>query len=44
MILNKVLPDKVEQVRDYVGRAIQEGGRPLLGVVPDLPFLGKDIR
>ena len=42
MILNKVLPDKVEQVRDYVGRAIQERwGVPLLGVVPDLPFLGK---
>ena len=39
MILNKVVPDKVEQVRDYVGRAIQERwGVPLLGVVPDLPF------
>ena len=42
VVLNKVVPDKVEQVRDYVGRAIQERwGVPLLGVVPDLPFLGK---
>ena len=44
VVLNKVVPDKVEQVRDYVGRAIQERwGVPLLGVVPDLPFLGKQL-
>ena len=42
VVLNKVVPEKVEQVRDYVGRAIQQRwGVPLLGVVPDLPFLGK---
>ena len=30
------------QVRDYVGRALRDRwGAPLLGVVPDLPFLGK---
>ena len=42
VVLNKVVPSKVEMVRDYFGRAIQERwGVPLLGVVPDLPFLGK---
>ena len=42
VILNKVLPDKVEMVRDYFGRVMeQRWGLPLLGVVPDLPFLSK---
>jgi hypothetical protein len=42
VVLNKVKADKVEMVRDYVGRLLQERwGVPLLGVVPDLPFLGK---
>ena len=37
VILNKVLPDKVEMVRDYFGRVMeQRWGLPLLGVVPDL--------
>jgi len=42
VVLNKVMPDKVEMIRDYFGRAIRDRwGVPLLGVVPDLPFLGK---
>ena len=42
VILNKVRPDKVDMIRDYVGRALRDRwGCPLLGVVPDLPFLGK---
>ena len=42
IILNKVMPDKVDMVRDYFGRAaMARWGVPLLGVVPDLPFLGK---
>jgi len=42
VILNKVRPDKVEMIRDYFGRAVaSRWGVPLLGVVPDLPFLGK---
>lgn len=42
VVLNKVMPDKVDMVRDYVGRVVRERwGVPLLGVVPDLPFLGK---
>lgn len=42
VVVNKVLPDKVDMIRDYFGRAIKERwGVPLLGVVPDLPFLAK---
>ena len=42
VIINKVQPDKVEMVRDYLGRLLeQRWGVPLLGVVPDLPFLSK---
>jgi len=42
VVVNKVVPDKVDMIRDYFGRAIKERwGVPLLGVVPDLPFLGK---
>jgi BioD-like phosphotransacetylase family protein len=33
-ILNKVLPDKVEFIRDFAGRGLRKLGVPLLGVVP----------
>lgn len=33
-ILNKVLPDKIELVREYAGRGLARLGVPLLGVVP----------
>lgn len=42
VVLNKVMPEKVEMIRDYFGRVCtKRWGVPLLGVVPDLPFLGK---
>lgn len=42
VVLNKVVPDKVEMVREYVGKLLQRwGGVPLLGVVPDEPYLGR---
>ena len=42
VILNKVLPDKVEQVRDYVGRAIQERwGVPSAGCRAGLTLPGQ---
>ena len=42
VIINKVQPDKLDMVRDYLGRLLeQRWGVPLLGVVPDLPFLSK---
>lgn len=42
VILNKTRPDKVRMIEDYFGRLLRERwGVPLLGVVPDLPFLGK---
>jgi BioD-like phosphotransacetylase family protein len=42
VVLNKVRPDKVDKVRDYFERLLRaRWGVPLLGVVPDLPFLGK---
>lgn len=41
VIINKVIPDKVQQTRDYIGRAMMQAwGVPLLGVIPDRPFLG----
>jgi BioD-like phosphotransacetylase family protein len=33
-ILNKVMPDKLEFIRDFAGRGLRELGVPLLGVVP----------
>lgn len=42
VIINKVLPNKYEQTQYYLERAIREkwGNVPLLGVIPDRPFLG----
>jgi BioD-like phosphotransacetylase family protein len=33
-ILNKVMPDKIEFIRDFAGRGLRKLGVPLLGVVP----------
>ena len=33
-IINKVLPDKIEFIRDFAGRGLRRLGVPLLGVVP----------
>jgi len=33
-ILNKVMPDKLEFIRDFAGRGLRRLGVPLLGVVP----------
>jgi len=41
VIINKVLPDKYDQTKDYMSRALMDNwGIPLLGCVPDRPFLG----
>ena len=34
VILNKVMPDKLEFIRDFAGRGLRKLGTPLLGVVP----------
>ncbi len=34
VILNKVMPDKLEFIRDFAGRGLKRLGVPLLGVVP----------
>ncbi len=34
VILNKVLPSKIDKVRHYVGRKLDQWGIPLLGVLP----------
>ncbi len=39
VILNKVLPAKLDTVRDFVGRALARAGIPLLGVIPEEPVL-----
>ncbi len=41
VIINKVIPDKVEQVRDYTGRALAWHGLDLIGVLPNVPFLSE---
>lgn len=41
VIINKVMPDKLEQTKEYLGKALmQSWGVPLLGCIPDRPFLG----
>ncbi|MBI3947259.1 MAG: AAA family ATPase [Armatimonadetes bacterium] len=38
-VINRALPEKLEMVRDYVGRGLARLGVPLLGVVPLRPKL-----
>jgi len=41
VIINKVIPDKLQQTKHYIGKAMMQAwGVPLLGVIPDRPFLG----
>jgi dethiobiotin synthetase len=41
VILNKVIPSKYEQTKHYMSKAmLQSWGVPLLGCIPDRPFLG----
>jgi BioD-like phosphotransacetylase family protein len=41
VILNKVKPDKIDMVRGYFTKLLKRWDVPLLGVVPDEPFLGR---
>jgi BioD-like phosphotransacetylase family protein len=41
VIINKVLPDKVEYIRKLAARGLERKGLRLLGVVPHMPFLSK---
>eukprot|EP00934_Nitzschia_sp_Nitz4_P003718 Nitzschia sp. Nitz4//scaffold303_size22340//3673//5055//NITZ4_008565-RA/size22340-processed-gene-0.17-mRNA-1//-1//CDS//3329547051//3708//frame0 len=43
VIVNRVRPDKMDQTREYIQKALDlhwGGDIPLLGLVPDRPFLG----
>jgi BioD-like phosphotransacetylase family protein len=42
VIVNKVQPDKLEQTREYITKALtlHWGDVPLVGCIPDRPFLG----
>ena len=41
IVINKVLPDKYEQTKYYMGKALMDNWNiPLLGCIPDRPFLG----
>lgn len=41
VIINKVIPEKYEQTKHYMEKAIMQAwGIPLLGCIPDRPFLG----
>ncbi|KAL7575839.1 hypothetical protein ACA910_003160 [Epithemia clementina (nom. ined.)] len=41
VIINKVIPDRYEQTKHYMSKAMKQAwGIPLLGCIPDRPFLG----
>lgn len=44
VIVNKVQPSKLEQTREYITKALDmhwgKGAVPLVGIIPDRPFLG----
>ncbi len=41
VIINKVIPDKLEQTKKYMAKAMMNAwGVPLIGCIPDRPFLG----
>ena len=41
VVINKVLPSKYDQTKEYMSKALMDRwGIPLLGVIPDRPFLG----
>jgi len=41
VIVNKVIPEKYDQTKDYMSRALEQCWNvPLLGCIPDRPFLG----
>jgi len=41
VVLNKVIPEKCEQTKKYMSKVLQQTwGVPLLGCIPDRPFLG----
>ena len=41
VVINKVLPSKYDQTKRYMSKALMDRwGVPLLGVIPDRPFLG----
>ena len=41
VILNKVLPEKIDFIREYAGRGLARIGLPLLGVIPLHPSLSQ---
>jgi dethiobiotin synthetase len=42
VIINKVIPDKYDQTKHYMRKAMMQAwGVPLLGCIPDLPYLGR---
>lgn len=41
VVINKVLPSKYDQTKEYMSKALMDRwGVPLLGIIPDRPFLG----
>eukprot|EP00978_Attheya_sp_CCMP212_P005534 scaffold12431_cov57-Attheya_sp.AAC.9 len=41
VIINKVIPEKYEQTKHYMAKALKQSwGAPLLGCIPDRPYLG----
>jgi BioD-like phosphotransacetylase family protein len=39
VVVNKVMPEKLEQTRYYLSKAFHDCGLPLLGVIPNVPRL-----
>ena len=41
VIVNKVVPDKVDFITEFVGKGLKRRGLPLLGVIPHQPILSR---
>ena len=41
VVINKVIPEKYDQTKEYMSKAMMKNwGIPLLGCIPDQPYLG----
>lgn len=41
VVVNKVMPNKTDMIKEYFSKALKRWDIPLLGVVPNLEFLGR---
>jgi hypothetical protein len=39
VVINKIEPERMEEIKPYIRRALRRAGLPLLGIIPDQPAL-----